>query len=217
MAGGEATIDNHRPWLGIPASFAAVFARLAASMKAPTCLILCMLVATVAGAASGQPAELADLEVRVDGNLVRLDFHLGGAFTPQFLEQLESGLPTGFIYRLELAKDRQWFDKGLDSTEYQVVAMYDAGSRGYLINYKLGGKLVESRMVRRIDDVEAAMTRIEDLPAFPLEGYPRSWRLLVRARVSANARVGFLVPDRPVTDWVESRKFRSLNELPDVP
>lgn len=184
-------------------------------------LIFCVLLVSVAGvwapAAAAQPADLADLEVRVDDNLARLAFHLDGAFSEEFVDQVESGLPTGFIYRLELLKDRRWFDRRLDSSELQVVAMYDAANRGYLVNYKLNGKLVESRMVRRLDDLETAMTEIENLPAFSLAEYPRSWRLLVRARAASGARTGFLVPDRPVTDWVESRKFRSLNALPDEP
>jgi len=188
-------------------------------MKARCRLIFCLLVASVAGAwapaASAQPADLADLRVRVDDNLARLDFHLEGAFSQEFIDQVESGLPTGFIYRLELLKDRQWFDRQLDASEFQVVAMYDAANRGYLVNYKLDGKLVESRMVRRLDELEAAMTEIEDLPAFSLAEYPRSWRLLVRIRAASGARTGFLVPDRPITDWVESTKFRSLNALPD--
>lgn len=181
-------------------------------------VLVCVLVVSAAAwapAAAAQPADLSEFEVRVDDNLARLDFHLEGAFSEEFVDQVESGLPTGFIYRLELLKDRQWFDRRLDTSELQVVAMYDAANRGYLVNYKLDGKLVESRMVRRLDELEAAMTEIEDLPAFSLAEYPRSWRLLVRARAASGARSGFLVPDRPITDWVESRKFRSLNALPD--
>ena len=178
--------------------------------------VICGLLALLAGvAAAAQPAELTDLRVRVEDNLARLDFRLTGAFTQELVEQLESGLPTGFSYRLELVKDRQWFDRSLAESRFQVVAMYDAANRGYLVNYKLDGKLVESRMVRRLDEVEAAMTVIEDLPAFALASYPRSWRLLVRVRAAVGARTGFLLPDRTVTDWVASRKFRTLNELPD--
>jgi len=176
------------------------------------------LLAALASAAptAAQGAEIGRLEVRVDGNLARVDFQLDDAFDTDFVERLESGLPTGFTYDLELLRDRQWFDRTLETGKLQVVAMYDAATRGYLINYKLDGKLVESRMVRELPDVERAMTEISDLPAFQLDPYPRAWRLLVRVRAAVGSRrVLFLVPARALTDWRPSRKFRTLNELPD--
>ena len=154
----------------------------------------------------------------MDGNLARVGFDLEGAFSDDFVEQLESGLPSGFVYDLELLKDRRWFDKTLATSRLQVVAMYDAATRGYLVNYKLDGKLVESRMVRDVADVERAMTHVEDLPAFRLDAYPRSWRLLVRARAAVGpGTLLFFIPTHAVTDWRASRKFRTLNELPDEP
>ena len=173
-------------------------------------------LAVLAAAAGAYGAELARPEVRVDGNLARVDLALDGAFTEEFVAQLESGLPSGFVYDLELDRDRQWFDKTLATSKLQVVAMYDAATRGYLVNYKLDGKLVESRMVREVADVERAMTRIDGLPAFHLDAYPRSWRLLVRARAAVGSRtVLYFFPARAITDWRESGKFRSLNPLPD--
>jgi hypothetical protein len=174
------------------------------------------IVMLAAASAAAQEAELAEPAVRVDGNLARVDLELGGAFDDDFVEQLESGLPSGFVYDLELLRDHRWFDKTLETSRLQVVAMYDAATRGYLVNYKLDGKLVESRMVRELADVERAMTRIEALPAFRLDSYPRSWRLLVRARAAVGSRtVLYFFPARAITDWRQSPKFRSLNELPD--
>ena len=169
------------------------------------------------GAATDGPAEIHGLRVRVDGNLARVSFALERGFTPALMERLESGLPTGFTYRLELLKDRKrWLDRGLETNSFQVVAMYDAATRGYLVNYKLDGKLVESRMVRDHADLERAMTRVEELPAFELDELPRSWRLLVRVRAEEGAgSLPAFLPTRSLTDWRESRKFRSLNDLPD--
>lgn len=178
---------------------------------------LALLLTFSAGAAAGEEASLGGLQVRVDGNLARVTLHLEDAFTEELVEQLESGLPTGFIYHLELLKDRKrWFDHTLATSRLQVAAMYDAGNRGYLINYKLDGKLVESRMVRDLDEVRRAMTVIEDLPAFRLDDYPRAWRLMVRARAAVGSRTVLLfVPARAITDWRVSRKFRTLNERPE--
>lgn len=171
-----------------------------------------------AGQETGGEPRLAALTVAVDGNLARVGFRLENAITPRFVERLESGLPTGFLYRLHLLRDRKrWFDRAVEESTLQVFAMYDAATRGYLVNYKLDGKLIESRLVRGLPDLERAMTEIEALPAFELQGLPRSWRLLVRVQADIGARTMFgVLPSRIVTDWRESEKFRSLNPLPDA-
>jgi hypothetical protein len=78
----------------------------------------------------------------------------------------------------------------------------------YLVNYKLNGKLVESRMVRSLEDLRRAMTRFEGLPAFTLEPLPRRWRLLVKVRALLGTKTLFsIIPTREATDWKESDKF----------
>lgn len=153
--------------------------------------------------------------VEVDGNRALVSFQLDGALDERFLDRVHSGLPTGFLYRLELLKDRKrWYDRPLEETTFQVVAMYDAVSREYLVNRKLGGKLVDSRMVGDLPALERELTRIETLPAFQLDGLPRSWRLLVRVRAEMGSRtILSFIPSKVQTDWSESRKFRTENEL----
>lgn len=193
------------------------------AVPAALALLALAAAALAAAPAAGQEGDgeprIAAVEVAVDGNLARVGFRLEDAVTPRFVERLESGLPTGFLYRLELLKDRKrWFDRGVELATLQVFAMYDAATRGYLVNYKLDGKLIESRLVRGLPDLERAMTVIEALPAFELEGLPRSWRLLVRVQADVGAQTHFgILPGRLVTDWRESRKFRTLNPAPDEP
>jgi len=154
--------------------------------------------------------------VEVEGNRALVSFVLEGAIDDTFLERVHSGLPTGFLYRLELLKDRKrWYDRPLAETTLQVVAMYDAVSREYLVNRKLGGKLVDSRIVGDLPSLERELTRVDALPAFHLDGLPRSWRLLVRVRAEMGSRtILSIIPAKVQTDWNESRKFRTMNELP---
>lgn len=174
-------------------------------------LLLLLLVGAPLGAQedAGEP-RITGLTVALDDDLARVGFRLEGAVTPHFVERLESGLPTGFVYRLELLKDRKrWFDRGVERSTLQVIAMYDAATRGYLVNYKLDGKLIESRLVRGLPDLTRAMTEVEALPAFRLTGLPRSWRLLVRVQADVGTRTLLgVLPTRLLTDWRESRKFR---------
>jgi hypothetical protein len=166
-------------------------------------------------AASGD-VEIPRPAVEVDGSRALVSFRLDGAIDERFLDRVHSGLPTGFLYRLELLKDRKrWYDRPLEETTLQVVAMYDAVSREYLVNRKLGGKLVDSHMVSDLDGLRRELTRVEALPAFHLDGLPRSWRLLVRVRAEMGSRtILSIIPAKVHTDWSESKKFRTMNEIP---
>jgi hypothetical protein len=166
--------------------------------------------------AASDDAAVTRPRVEVEGNRALVSFALEGAVDERFLERVHSGLPTGFLYRLELLKDRKrWYDRPLAETTLQVVAMYDAVSREYLVNRKLGGKLVDSRIVGDLPSLERELTRVDALPAFHLDGLPRSWRLLVRVRAEMGSRtILSIIPAKVQTDWSESRKFRTMNELP---
>ena len=86
--------------------------------------------------------------------------------------------------------------------------MYNAITREYLVNYKFDGKLTESRVVRSLDELNQAMTRLRDLPIFTLGSVPADRRLLVRARADLGSRTIFsFVPTAVTTEWVESKKF----------
>jgi hypothetical protein len=191
-------------------SFFAPRRRLAAPI-----LGLALLAAPTPSAAEQGP-RISELSVTVDGNRAMVGFRLEGAFDDRLVERVQSGLPTGFVFQLELLKDRKrWYDRPLEESTFQVTAMYDSLSREFLVNYKLGGKLIESRMVDDLAELEAALTRVEGLPAFELDPYPRVWRLLVRVRAEVGRRtlLGF-IPTKDTTDWRESNKFRTLNRLP---
>lgn len=160
---------------------------------------------------AGAASEISDLAVHLDGDRVLVDLEVTGAFDSALLERVASGLPTTLVFELELMRDRKrWFDRGLGKSSLTVVGIYDALRREYLVNYKLDGRLLETRMVHDLPGLRGAMSRIEGLPAFSLDGVdPEGRRLLVRARVALGYRhlMGF-IPSRITTDWVESRKFR---------
>jgi hypothetical protein len=151
-------------------------------------------------------AEIRQLTSTLEQGQLSLSFHLAGAFEARLFERLESGLPTEIRYRITLQKDRKrWFDSEVASTELVVVAMYDALRREYLVNTKLAGELIESRMVHDLARLEDAMTRIDRLPVFATTPDPASRRLLVRVRAELGTRhlLG-LIPSLVATDWAEA-------------
>ncbi|MEO8197457.1 MAG: DUF4390 domain-containing protein [Thermoanaerobaculia bacterium] len=170
----------------------------------PHLLMLGLLLAP-----TSEPA-IENLRVTVDGGQVLVSFHLANGLDTDTRERIASGLPTSFLYELELKRDRKhWWDRGLDATVLEVVAMYNAVTREYLVNTKQGGRLIESRTVRDADELEHAMTVFENFPAFTLEADPENARFLVRMRVDLGpgAVLGF-IPYQHSTDWIESNKVR---------
>ena len=109
------------------------------------------------------------------------------------------------------------FNNTLDSASLQVDAMYNAVTREYLINYRLDGSLIESRVVREPDELRQAMTEFSDVPIFSVEGRPPGQRLRVRVRADlGTGTVFFFIPKTISTDWA-SRRFRITGERNGAP
>lgn len=155
-------------------------------------------------------ARVEEIDVVLQGDRVVVGFRLLDAFDAALRERIQSGLPTGFVYELELLRDRKrWYDRGLASSSLQIVAMYNAVRREYLVNAKLDGELIESRVVHDLEALERAMTEVAGLSTFSLAGMPSTRRLLVRVRAELGSRTWLLfIPARVETEWRESRKFR---------
>lgn len=179
-------------------------------MKGALPLVVSCLALAAAGVAAAAEPRVVDLSIVIDdGGRVIASFALRDGFTAELTERLESGLPTGFSYELHLSRDRQWFDAGIESARLEVVAMFNAVTRDYLVNTKLDGRLIDSLTLRDHGDLERAMTRFTALPVFTLEPDAARGRYLVRARVELGTRhvLGF-IPILKASSWTESNKVR---------
>ena len=171
-----------------------------------------LLAPLLFGAAPGLAAELRDLVPTVADGQVLVSFVLADAFDEAVVARIDSGLPTSFVYRIELVRDRKrWWDDQVAEATLEVVAMYNAVSQEYLVNFKRDGKLVESRLARSKLELETAMTRFERVPLFALADVRASGdsRLRLRARAELGTKTWLsFIPLHVETDWAQSRKFR---------
>ncbi|MEE8524926.1 MAG: DUF4390 domain-containing protein [Thermoanaerobaculia bacterium] len=165
-----------------------------------------------AGGPAGEKGEprVSDLRVAVEGQQVRLSFGLVDAFGDHLKKRIDSGLYSGFLFDFELVRARKsWFDKSLESGRLQVVAMYNAVTREYLINLRQNGDLIDSRVVQDVGELEDALTRFDNLNVFSVEGLNQQLRLQVRVRAELGTRtIFFFIPKTIHTDWAESGTFR---------
>ena len=176
-------------------------------MRAKLALVCFFLLASQARA----DARISEIKVNLDGDRVLTTFTLREAFNQRFRERVESGLATAILYRFELARDRKrWWDEKLEANTLEVVATYDAVARAYSVHYKLDDKLIESRTVRELKDLEEAMTEVRDLPVFSVAGLSDRWRLLVKVQAEMGSRTMLsFIPVTINTDWKESSKFHA--------
>lgn len=154
-------------------------------------------------------ALIVGLDTRLVNEQVLVSFILRGAFDAELAKRVESGLPTGFDYRIRLVRERRrWFDSTVAGSNLEVMAMYNAVTREYLINYKHNGSLFDSRVVRDAASLRRALTRIDALPAFDLGTVPDATRER-RLKVQVRAELGtgtflFFFPTTITTEWAES-------------
>lgn len=160
--------------------------------------------------ARAEPPRVSELQLKIEESQVQVSFQLDDAFTEDFLRRVESGVPTGFVFDFQLVRDRKtWFDSNVDNASLRVDAMYNAVTREYLINFKHDGNLVESRVVRELEDLQQAMTEFSDFAVFAIEGKAARQRLRVRVRAVLGTRMFlFFIPRTQSTDWVESPRFQ---------
>lgn len=170
------------------------------------------LLLTLLLAAQAPEPRISDLLLSRQGDELLLSFRLENAFDDEILERIQSGLPTSLNYDVKLERLRRWwFNNTIHKSELQVVAMYNAITREYLINFKLDGRLIESRVVKSEAELERAMTEFHALPLLEIPDV--AGRLVIRVRVELGSKnvLGF-IPTTRHTEWAETERFRADDE-----
>ena len=170
-----------------------------------------LLAAISTSAASAKQPQIDGVMVEREGNQLLVSFQLVDAVDEEFLERVDSGLPTGFKYQIKLERVRRWWlNPRVHRSKLEVIAMYNAITRQYLVNYKQDGRLIDSRVVKSPEELERAMTLLHALPFLSVEE-PRSGRLVVRVRAELGPKtILLLIPTARHTAWADSEAFSGL-------
>lgn len=180
-------------------------------MRLPVVLALFPLALSVpadAKTAEDKP-QITAVQVSLDGRRVAVGFELQNGVSDPLFERIETGLPSGFTYEIQLSLDRKrWWDRRLASAQLQVEAVYDAVTQEYLVNFQLDGKLIDSRITRDRQELEGAMSRVDSLSVFTIGEVDPKRRVQVRVRADLGSKTRFgIIPTRVTTDWALSEKF----------
>jgi hypothetical protein len=161
----------------------------------------------VAGSLVAEEPRIENLSAAESRQKVSVSFRLSGAFDLGELNKaLESGLPTGFTYHLQLIRKRHnWFDSTRAKARLEVICTYDSRTREYLLNYRRDGRLVRSETFSDLEKLRRRMVTISEPDLFDTGGTPRG-KLRVRAR--ADVMQGYLfyvIPWDITTSWSTAR------------
>lgn len=165
---------------------------------------LFLLVFASIAAAEPKISKLAAAEK--DGK-VSVAFEMTGAFdADQLNKALESGLPTGFTYHVELFRYRpNWFDSTLAKARIEVICTYDSRTREYLLNHRRDGKLVRSESFNDPAELRKRMATIDEAALFDTRGFkPYKLRVRVRADLMREFLLN-MIPWDVSTEWKETR------------
>lgn len=149
-----------------------------------------------------QEASIERLNVQRDGQRLLVSFELVGGVDEEMLDKIQSGLPTEIQYTFRLQRPRTWwFDRTYARSTLQVIAMYNAVTQEYLVNYKHDGRLIDSRVVTDLPALHQALTLINALPIFnDVEERRARTQVMVRADFGPR-HVLLLFPTRVSTPW----------------
>ncbi len=172
-------------------------------------LLAALALVLPAPAKDGEKARIVDLLMEIEGQKVFVSFKLEGALDEKLQQRIASGLATGIVFDFDLVRVRKgWFNKNVETGSLQVIVMYNAVSREYLVNYKHDGDLIESRLIRDLEELYATLVEVGRLEIFSLEGLSGE-HLYVRVRAELGTRsILFFIPSIRTTDWVESQRFK---------
>ena len=180
-------------------------------------LVLATLWLFAAGEAEGDGSNLGDalitdLSARVENDRIYASFRLDHALGVDFQRKVRSGLPTEIIYEVELRRPRRsWWDATVARSRMQVVAMYNATTDEYLVNFKHDGELVSSRSLREVDAVRAALTRLDNVYVVSVPDLPKPERLHLRVRAELGTKTWLaFIPRTLETDWQATQAFLPL-------
>jgi hypothetical protein len=161
----------------------------------------------LAPAAFAAEPQIEHLSASTANGKVSVHFDLAHAFDrEETIQGLQSGVPTSFAYVVEIFRDRpNWFDEGISRSRIEVIATFNSVTREYLLNYRRDRHLVRSETFTDLAALERAMTTIDELELFDIDGR-KFYKLKVR--VKADLERGWLlyvIPWDTTTRWREAR------------
>lgn len=152
-------------------------------------------------------AEIHGLQVENAPHDLFVSFSLGGAFTREIRDQIDSGLPVTFNHYVEVLNRRPaWFDSTVVRKVISATVTFDTLTRQYRLNRSVNGEIMETVVTDKEADMQRFMSSVDRLRLCdPLDlAGDRSLYLRVKSRVQKRF-VLFFIPWDFETSWARVR------------
>ena len=158
-------------------------------MKRAATWTVTMLLFAASAQAGPQGAELVGVAPLARDGRVLVSFGFAGAFTDEIRAAIRSGLPTTFVYVVELRRAKSfWFDRRIASATISVTVRYDNLRRSYQVSRMLDGRVEETSVVEDEQTVRRMMTTFDHEALFSTTPLEPNGEYYVRVRVEAQPR-----------------------------
>lgn len=193
-----------RRWEGNGTRKAAASVRvaLAAAMAAAVAVLAAPVLAGIEEAPP-EGAEIRDLRVENTAHELLASFALRGGFSPEILEQIESGLPVTFNHYVEINKRRPlWFDSTMVKKVISASVTYDTLTRQFRLSRSVNGEVMETDVSDKRAEMERFMTSVDRLRLCDPSDLPSDQPLYLRVKSRVQKRfVLFFIPWDFETSW----------------
>lgn len=193
-----------RRWEGNETRKAAASVRvaLAAAMAAAVAVLAAPVLAGIEEAPP-EGAEIRDLRVENTAHELLASFALRGGFSPEILEQIESGLPVTFNHYVEINKRRPlWFDSTMVKKVISASVTYDTLTRQFRLSRSVNGEVMETDVSDKRAEMERFMTSVDRLRLCDPSDLPSDQPLYLRVKSRVQKRfVLFFIPWDFETSW----------------
>jgi hypothetical protein len=144
-----------------------------------------------------------------DGRLL-VSFQLTDGFTEEIREAIDSGLTTSFSYEIELRRATPvWVDRTIATANVAVSVRYDNLTRWYEVTRTQDGRVEETYMTEKLDEVRQKMTEFDKLPIFATRSLEANAEYYVRVRAQTRPRSlsGFGIWDKAAASAIGKFTF----------
>jgi len=162
-------------------------------------------------------AEIHDLSVENSAHDLLASFTLVGGFSPEIVEQIDSGLPVTFNHYVEILKRRPgWFDSTMVKKTVSATVTYDTLTRQFRLSRSVNGEVVDTDVSDKHSEMERFMTSVTRLRLCDPADLPGEQPLYLRVKSRVQKRfVLFFIPWDFETSWARVGLSLSAPEAPE--
>lgn len=151
--------------------------------------VVVVALGLAAGVQAADPApDITVMPIARDGQ-VQVTFDLSDGFTPDVRDAILSGLPTTFVYDVELRRGTAgWFDRTLSSVTITATVHFDNLTRRYEMSRTLDSRAEDAPPTEDEDAVRRWLTHFERVPVSATSTLETNGEYYVRVRAHTRLR-----------------------------